>query len=138
MPSKTKDKKKRDWPIIALVSVVAIVSALIFVFGPGLLRGGPEFTVIIHYQYHMDPGVVSGDPGPGNVTVTGDITNIGNEGGTPIVHITVFTGFASEVFTIEASPCVAGAHVTFEWVHHFDRFDPDIMEIECDVEALQS
>ncbi|OGS56658.1 MAG: hypothetical protein A3K60_01470 [Euryarchaeota archaeon RBG_19FT_COMBO_56_21] len=137
MERKAKGKKK-DWPLILFVSAVAVVAALVFVFGPSLIGGGPEFTVIVRYQTQMDPGVPSGVDGPGNVTITGNITNIGTKGGTPLVHITVWTGYSSETFTVEASPCAAGAHVTLRWVHHFDLLDPVLIQIECEVEALKT
>jgi hypothetical protein len=135
---KTKGEKKRDWPLILMVSVVAVVAALVFVFGPSLFGGGPEFTVIIHLQTDMDSGVASNVSGPGNVTVTGNITNIGTKGGTPVVHMIIHTGFAVESYELEAAPCLAGAHVTFKWEHHFNMLDPVNIQIECEVEPLKS
>ncbi len=138
MAKKDQSKKKRDWPLIMLVAVVAAVATLVFIFGPSLFGGGPEFTVIIRYQTQMDSEVASGASGPGNLTVTGNITNIGTEGGTPVVHLTINTGFTQESFRIEVAPCVAGGHVSFTWVHHFDMVDPNNIRIECLIEPLST
>ncbi|OGS44719.1 MAG: hypothetical protein A3K76_02620 [Euryarchaeota archaeon RBG_13_57_23] len=135
---KTAKTKKKDWPLIIFVLAVAVVAGLVFVFGPTLFGGGPEFTVIVHYQTQMDSGVAAGADGPGNLTITGNITNIGTKGGIPVVQMTIWTGFASEVYLVQASPCAAGAHVAFEWVHHFDMLDPGVINIECEVEALET
>jgi len=136
LAKKKESGKKRDWPLILLVIVVAIVAALVFVFGPSLFGGGPEFTVIVRYQTQMDSSLGVNESGPGNITVTGNITNIGTKGGTPVVYLTVNTGFGQEMFTIQAAPCLAGAHVAFEWVHHFDLINPTNIKIQCEVEPL--
>jgi hypothetical protein len=115
-----------------------VVAVLVFAFGSRLFGGGPEFTVIVHYQAQLDSGGTSGPDGPGNITLTGNITNIGTKGGTPVVTITVWTGYASETFIVEAAPCAAGDHVQLTWHHHFDLMDPQAIEIDCTVEALDT
>lgn len=137
MQKKTKNKEK-DWTLVIFVLAVALAAVMIFVFGPSLFGGGPEFTVIVRYQVKMDSDLPSGSDGPGNVTVTGNITNIGTKGGTPVVHITIWTGYASETYSVEAAPCPAGAHVTLHWVHYFERLDPLNIDVECDVEPVKS
>ena len=135
----TKGKKKRqDWPLVALVSVVAILSVILFVYGPQLFGGGPEFTVIIHYAVDLDSVDPSASEHPGSISVTGNITNIGTEGGTPVVHLTIFTGNTTEAFSFEAAPCLAGDHVAFTWSHHFSNLDRDSISIECKVVPLKT
>jgi len=134
----TKGKKKSDWPLVALVSVVAVLCVILFIYGPELFGGGPEFTVIVHYETEMDEGVLPGESGPGTIAVTGNITNVGTEAGTPVVRLSVFTGNATETFSVQAAPCPAGGHVAFEWSHHFSSIDRSRISIECDVELLET
>lgn len=121
-----------------MVVVVAIVAALIFTFGPLLMPHGAEFTIIVHFRTSMDSGVPSGQDGPGTVNVTGNVTNIGGKTGTPLVKITVMTGYATEVFNVQLAPIIEGAHEVLEWEHHFDMVDPVNLKIECEVSVLST
>jgi len=123
----TPPKKKRTWLIVPIVIAALLFGFIIFAAITNPYVRSPRYNSNLAFTTDMDDGS-SFAPGPGTITVYGEVSNDGTAPGNPSVYIKVFTGYGNESFNVPAGLIQPGGSVQFSWTHHFDQLNPLTVE----------
>jgi len=119
----TPPKKKRTWLIVPIVIAALLFGFIVVAAITNPYVRSPRYNSTLAFTTEMD-GENSYAPGPGTITVSGEVTNDGTAPGNPSVYIKVFTGYGNESFYVPAGLIQPGGSVHFSWTHHFDQLNP--------------